>query len=326
MATTRPPSDRRVRAQRTTMALCLLAAVAFWLSIRLSDTYAHTEAIQLEYRLPVGVAFAQEPPTSVEATVRATGWELIAQSLRRRERRIVVDSADLRASPDGIVDLRDAVAGSFRSAGLSVDALTREQIALRTQPVSKRRVPVRLVTDLDYAPGFLSTRPPLLIPDSVTVSAPASLLDTVTYWPTDTLRLSGVRDTVLAVAVARRHPGGQLRVTPTRIEVTLVSQQVTEKSFYVPVQLGATQPSDSLRVYPRRVRVTCVVGLRDYASVTAQDFEAASRVPEGNLRVAADAPTRIAVELTRVPNNVRRVTVEPPTVELYRYDGGDQSL
>ena len=314
MSTRRATSSRQ-RGRRTTIVLCIVASVAFWVTIKLSNTYTTTEPIDIEYQLPRGVAFAQAPPTMLEASVRATGWELLRQSLRTTDRAIVVDSLDVRSNPDGIVNIRNAVASSFAGVGLSVDAMTNERVVLRTEPVGAKRVPVRLVSAIDYAPGFSLERPLRVTPDSIDVTGPRSVLDSITSWPTDTLRLSGVRDSVLAVALLESPRVPQVRLSGERVEVVVVAEQFTEKTVYVPVFVPGLPAGDSVRVFPRQVLIRFPVGLSRYESIGREDFRAEVDVSGA----AVDEPIVLAVRIVRQPSGIGRVSAQPSVVEVFVY-------
>ena len=309
----RPKPNRAERSRRTTIFLCVVASVTFWLSIKLSETYTSLEPIALEYRLPGGLAFAQAPPNMLEASVRATGWELLIQSFRTRERGIVIDSTDIGASPDGIISIRRAVAQAFAEEGLAVDAMTDERVVLKMERVASKRVPLRLVSDISYAGGFRSSRAPRLTPDSVTLTGPASLIDTVGAWPSDTLTLRDVQDTVAAVALPEQPTSPALTVAPTTIEVTVESQQFTEKRMYVPVELSGKRRRDSIALFPAQVLVSFPVGLDDYERVRASDFRVEVDVSE----VGQSGDVRLPVMITSSPEGIGKPVVQPRTVEVY---------
>jgi len=291
----------------------VLASLVFWLSIKLSSTYSTLERIDIQYVLPQGLTFAQQPPEAVQATVRANGWELIRQSFREDERSILIDSVDLRNNPDGIISIRSAVAESFRDAGLSVDALTNERVVLRTEAVSTKRIPLQLVSSFTFAPGFNSVQPPLLTPDSVTISGPGSILDSLSFWVTDTLTADELRDSVELTALTARPQTRNLRVEPQLVEVALFAEQFTEKRLYVPVRATGIGSADSVTIFPRQLLVSVAVGLSEYDKVMPSDFS-----------LVVDLSTAISSQTTEVPVIVKErpsegllIGIQPRRVEAF---------
>ncbi len=309
----RKPRNRAERSRRFNITVCILASIVFWLSIKLSATYSTLEPIELDYRLPSGLAFAQDPPRVLEANVSATGWELLAQNFRQRDRRILIDSLDMRANPDGIISIRRAVAEAFNAEGLRVNAMTNERVVVRTEQVAYKSVPLQLVADLHYAPGFSNARAPLLTPDSVVVSGPASVLETIDFWPSDTVKARGVQGELKVVGLVAQPTTTSLRVQPSQFEMQLTAEQFTEKRVYVPVKVLGLNAKDSVTLFPRQVLVSCAVGLSDYESVTPSDFEL-----EVNLEgVPLDKQIEVPVLVVESPEEVTRVRVTPRKVEVY---------
>ena len=309
----RKKPDQAERSRRLTIVLCLCASLGFWLIIKLSATYTTLEPIEIDYRLPQNLAFGQPPPTMLEASVSASGWELLGQQFSAAQRRIVIDSADIGANPDGIISIRRAVAQAFAGEGLTVDAMTDERVVLQMERVNVKRVPVRLVAKVGYAGGFRSSHAPKLSPDSVSLSGPASVLDTIASWPTDTLLLQQVVDTVRAVALVHVPSNAALRVTPSQVEVLVESQQFTEKRLYIPVRVEGRDRRDSVALFPNQVLVSFPVGLRDYDRVSSDDFRAVVDVSQVTLRSATSLPVTIVEQ----PSGIGKPTVQPRTVEVF---------
>ena len=295
--------------------MCLLASLVFWTAIKLSKDYDTIETIGITYELPRGVAFAQAPPNSLEARVRATGWELLNQGLSARERMIKIDSIELQENTDGIISIRNEVASAFEDEGLDVNPITNERIVIQMERVASKKVPLRLTSRIEYGRGFQSSRPPRLDPDSVTISGPSSVIDSINYWLTDSLVLNTVTDTVHISLPLRETNMSSMSVTPQSVSVSIESQQFTEKSIYVPVQIRGRTSSDSVSVFPKQVLIKVAVGLQDYESIKATDFTAVVSI-EGQRSENSDL---LPVILEKRPKLVRQVTVQPRSVEVFFY-------
>lgn len=311
MERTNPNKEERVR--RSTILVCFLASIVFWFSIKLSATYSKIEPITILYSLPQGLAFVQSPPAALEATVSATGWELLAQSFRSDDRVILVDSVDLRANPDGIISIKRAVAEAFNETGLQVEAMTNERILLRTEVVDVKRVPVELVQDIDYAKGFSSGSAPVLSPDSFTITGPKSLLDSIFSWKTDTVKLVGVNDTLTTLAIPEISENSSIRVEPQRVEVFVETEQFTEKRLYIPIRVIGLTEQDSVTLFPAQVLISFAVGLSEYDGVRVSDFALVVDLSE----MSRDNELQVPVLVQRSPQNIGRITVQPRTVEAF---------
>ena len=310
-----PKASRSERSQRFTITMCLLASLVFWTAIKLSKDYDTIETIGISYELPQGVAFAQTPPNSLEARVRATGWELVNQGLSNHERMITIDSLELQENSDGIISIRSEVANAFEDEGLDVNPITNERIVIQMERVASKQVPVRLTSRIQYARGFQSSKQPRLDPDSVTISGPISVIDSISFWLTDSLVLTNVTDTVRISTPLQEAALSSMNVTPHSVSVAIESQQFTEKSIYVPVEIRGATKQDSISIFPKQVLVKVAVGLNDYETINAADFLAVVSIEQAG----SESSNSLPVVLEKRPGLVRQVTVQPRSVEVFFY-------
>lgn len=311
----RPKTSKSERSRRFTITMCILASLVFWTTIKLSKDYDTIETIGISYELPSGVAFAQTPPNSLEARVRATGWELVNQGLNNKVRMITIDSLELRDNTDGIISIRNEVTSAFEDEGLDVNPITNERIVIQMERVDAKRVPVVLQSRISYSRGFQSSKAPRLEPDSVILTGPISLLDSVSFWLTDSLVAIGVEDTLKIPTLVAETNSPSMSVEPQTIDVIIESQQFTEKSIYVPVRILGATPMDSVSVFPKQVLLKVAVGLQDYETINASDFTASVSIESAKSETSAKVP----VYLERRPELIRQVTIEPRTVEVFYF-------
>jgi len=311
----RPKTSKSERSRRFTITMCFLASLVFWATIKLSKDYDTIETIGISYELPRGVAFAQTPPSSLEARVRAKGWELINQSLNSRDRMITIDSLELRENADGIISIRNEVSNAFEDEGVDVNPITNERIVIQMERVASKKVPVALQSRINYSSGFQSSKPPKLEPDSIVVSGPISIIDSITFWFTDSLVVANVEDTLAVPILVNEASLPSMSIEPQKVNVIIESQQFTEKSIYVPIRIVGASKQDSISVFPKQVLLKTAVGLQDYESISASDFSVVVSVQDTKAETSALLP--IVVE--RRPALVRQVSVEPRTVEVFYF-------
>lgn len=107
-------------------------------------------------------------------------------------------------------------------------------------------------------------------PDSVTVYAPKSVLDTLTAAYTEPLMEEQLSDTLHRRLSLQPIKG--VRFIPSHSDVTLMVDIYAEKTLEVPVR-GIGFPADKvLRTFPSKVQVTFQVGLSHFKDITADDF------------------------------------------------------
>ncbi|MBO7408496.1 MAG: hypothetical protein J6T85_01230 [Paludibacteraceae bacterium] len=71
-----------------------------------------------------------------------------------------------------------------------------------------------------------------------------------------------------------------LHVTPEHIQSTY-SEQVTEKTFTVPVKVIGVPKGQTVRLFPQEVTVSLIVSIKHYNDVQADGIQAVCRYPKG---------------------------------------------
>ena len=146
------------------------------------------------------------------------------------------------------------------------------------------------------------------------VSGPASFVNTLVLWPTDTLRLKGVKESIqrsLALA-APNNPSVQLK--PQQFEIEVPVEKMVEKSLFVPVTVMNAPATDSLRIFPPSVMLTCVVGIGRYEVVLPENFAIIADLqgitPESNRNI-------VPLLLAKQPIETRKVRFTPQSAEFF---------
>ncbi len=165
--------------------------------------------------------------------------------------------------------LRNDIANELSFNNLKITETDFGGIILTLEDRATRRVPVVLQDSITFASGYHPVKPVVLKPDSVTVSGPITAVNNITEWVTDSLIILDVNKSAsYPVTLAASPPEISLR--PQLVEAVIEVEQLTEKSFFVP--LVVRNAPDSLRYFPETVKVTCTVGLSDYNKISAEDF------------------------------------------------------
>ena len=143
------------------------------------------------------------------------------------------------------------------------------------------------------------------------ISGPASTVELIQQWKTDSLVLSDLRSDK-TVAVALLKPPDELSLGTPQTEVRINVEQFTEKSLFVPLTIR--NGPDSLKIFPQQIKLTCVVGLSQYNEVTPRDFTV--EVDLQNVPVSEDKNTA-PIQLTQQPSFVKNVKFSPKSAEFY---------
>ncbi|NJB85484.1 YbbR domain-containing protein [Lewinella marina] len=301
---------------RQILLICIGLAFVFWLILNLSQDYEITKNVQLHYTVSADRALAGSPPRSIPVQIRGRGWNLIWESMRGGEMNVELD---VGADEDYLLSrnvLEQQIRRQLTSGDLEIDNIGYDPQRILTTPRDGKRVPVVSNVKASFGPGYAAVNGVSLSPDSVTVSGAIDDLEEITSWPTQTLVLENLEESVRAEVQLEPAPEG-LDLNYDKVDLSVDVEAFIEQQFRIPVTLYNAPPSDSSRVFPPFVTVTATVPQRAFGTIRASDF----RVEADLSRMKTNDPyNTVPLSLTRVPENISQVEFSPRAVEFYIYN------
>lgn len=303
----------RLPADRGMLLASMSISLIFWVFVKLSKTYPAQQDFPLRYELVDDRSFLDTPPEVLRVDLEGKGWDLLYFYLFHK---IEPFQFDAGAFPSGMIErwyLLERVGALLAPYGLKPLQIDQDYIRVSSEKMVNVLLPVRLEKTLEYAPGFHAREPYEIIPDSVQVQGPESLVKTLEFWPTDTGRIGPLRENVRVPLPMEGYHLKALQVAPETAELSLEVEPVVEKVFqFVPVQVK--NAPGSFRIFPPSVQVTCVVGMKDYDQIDASDF-----LIEADLASArpGSSENTVALRVGPLPASVESIWISPQSVAYF---------
>lgn len=176
-----------------------------------------------------------------------------------------------------------------------------------------KRVPVKLSAALSYQQQFEQSDNVIIKPAYITVSGPASSIEKITDWHTDSLKLKNLDETVHARLDLAPAKEGNISIYPKAVDITLPVNEVTEKTIEIPVKLINNHEYYNVKIFPQKVKVTIITSLNKYRWMDDDLFEADANLDLWKKNHYSSLP----VVLSKMPDFCRVVKVEPRNVDFY---------
>ncbi len=286
---------------RAVLMSCIGIALFFWLLNRLSITFVKNTQVKVFYNLPEGKTLSNIPPQYAFVSVRGTGWDILSGRTDTDIR------LDLTADSVQVFSLRNACAQNnfVEIVGISPDIVT-----LEVEDAYSKRVGIEPMLNIHFEEGFDLAENVKLKPSEVMISGPKKFIESITSIRTETLTFQNLKDKVVKKIHLLPHP--ILRYDIDETEATLIAEQFTEKTLFIPI-LVKNAP-EQLTIFPNKIKLDCTVALSHYAHLNASNF-----IAEVDLRNAAfnSANNTVPIVLSRVPDFARNVKFTPQSAEYY---------
>lgn len=313
------------RKQKITIfLLCFFCSAVFWLFIRLSgNSQASFSRVVSIVDLPAGTMVLEQSDRLIEYSVQTTGARLFAS-------RFSSGKDTLKIGLSSMSRLRREDQECYFLTARSLLGILSQQadpannilhVAPDTLFVSLTRmieikVPVKAMHQITFEPRFGLYGEVKLTPDSVVLTGPESMIDTVSWVATNIFQMQNLDSPVtewLNIRPPVSHP--TVSMSPDKVSMHVPVEEYTESQLDVSLYVHCPDSldyngSEHIRLFPNKVTLVFRVALRDYQLVEPALFQAFVECPAPDLQ-----SKRLPVMIGYVPDFVKMEAVRPESVD-----------
>jgi YbbR domain-containing protein len=144
-------------------------------------------------------------------------------------------------------------------------------------------------------------------PDSILITGPAIIVDTLKYIPTEHWNIGEIKKDISKDIQLAQIPGITNSIQDVR--VTLQLERFTEAQKSVPIKVIGLPDSLTIRLFPASVDVTYDVGLSMYDRVSDKDFNFIINYKD------VGKSNFLPIQVTQSPSFIKNLAFSPQKVE-----------
>lgn len=306
-------SDRRIFV----FAVCLLIATGLWFLNALSKDYSATVNYPVRFVNPPDELFlTSNPPSRLELKVEAHGFSLLRHKLSLSVSPVVLDLTSIWEEEGTARNLLTIQTQNL--IGRISDQVSSEIIIKDISPqvltfifdsLAVKNVPVEVDIKTEFKPQFYQNGKIITQPDSIQITGPALMLDTIQSLNTQNLEIKNI-DSDIERTVKILHPENT-NISKEKVLVKIPVERFTEKEITVPVQVRNKPEDLNIKLFPAQVKVSFLVGLSEYENITAADFKAFVDYNEADY----DTET-LEINIESEPSFIQMLRISPQAVEF----------
>ncbi len=312
------PQKIKFRRKLLVFSIFLFLSVAFWFLTALNKNYNTNIYYPVQYiNLPQNRVLVNELPDRLRLQVNGHGYTLLGYKLRSRLVPIVfnVNSFSLNKIKNSASSMyiltsyaRDHIENQLNSE-LEVISISPDSLIFEFAEVVRKKLPVVPNLEIRYRKQYMQEGELEINPDSVIVSGPDQVLDTLKAITTRK-RIIEEADEDLEFSLPLVMDES-LTCNQKKVVVQVPVERYTEIRTKVPVFVRNLPDSLYLRIFPNKVTVTCFVGLSQYENIRPHLFRFVADYKE----IAGNPDSKLKVELVKKPEYVRSVKFHPGSVD-----------
>ena len=316
---TRKPRRKKITLNRRVLIFFffLLLSILFWFLTAMNKEYESSISYPVRYiRFPEKKVLANDVPDRLDLTVIASGYTLLRYKLQSRIAPIIFDVNTFSLNrvlgdPSTMYILssyaKDRIAKQLSE--IEILNISPDSLFFRFADKVSKKVPVEPSLDISFEKQYMQVGPYLVEPDSVTISGPEIIIDTITVVATEPVIMSDVnRSFDMELEMQSLH---KVEFDPLEVWIQVPIEKFTESSLKVRIEVINMPDSLLLRPFPPAVTVSCQIGLSAYETLNEHLFRAVIDYADvGNM-----LGNKLQVQIIKMPVYIQSVNFTPKSVE-----------
>lgn len=313
------------RSKALTFLVCFFFSFTAWLFIKLSNEATTVVPVELHVsNIPENLLFTHQSDSTFALSVKTTGIRILTSRNLRRTQRLEVDFSNLQALRNDNENLFFFTSSQAEVRFSLFNEITRSDLKAHPDTIFftasqafRKKVPVIVQQELDLRPGFQLYDYPTANPDSVYVSGPENLQDSVMFIATEQFNIQQADKSIeTTLPLVNPYPNRQVFLSHNEVDVTIPIEEFTEATAELPLKIDCPRinemdENNRLLLFPEKVTVYYLVALRDVRAISPDMFEAKVSCPDTTAR----GSTRLRARISEHPALVEIIRTRPSEVE-----------
>ena len=296
----------------------IVIATGFWFLNALRKEYAATLDYPVRFvNIPENKMLPEDFRNRIDLKVRAVGFVILRYQLSNTFLPLTFDVSEMEPvtinGRKGVYTItqndQKRIVGQL-AQGMELMEIQPDTLFVPLIEHTNRQVAVRAQATLGFAKQHMQAGPVILEPDSVTVSGPSHMVDTISFIQTRPLIYEELNDTLTTNVSLVLPP--RVAASVNRVRATIPVEPFTELNKRVPVRISGLPDSLRIKTFPSEINVSFHVGISKYEMVEASQFRAEV---DATPVLGENRPERLKVRLAKVPEEVESVSFSPIFVE-----------
>ena len=297
----------------------LFVSIALWYLNALSKDYTTIIYYKVRYEnFPKGKALVSDMPEKLGLKVKGLGFSIFKHKVIAYTKTInlPIDNFRLNISRNDnqynyflLTRYTKEWIGNQLTSDVQLIDVQPDTLVFKFTDVVEKKVPVTASLELQFEKQYMQNGLVIVQPDSVIVSGPLVLMDTLKCMYTQEIKNKHLKDTLKTEVELL--PVKMLSSHTTKVSLTVPVVKYTEMNISIPIETINAPDGLRVRTFPSAVNVSCWVGLSSYDKVTPYMFRA---IIDYNSLIS-NSQNKAKIDLVKTPSNAQNIRFYPKSVE-----------
>jgi YbbR domain-containing protein len=298
----------------------LLLSFIFWYLNSLGKETEYNIKYPVKYiNFPQERVLAEDLPSTLDLSLKGPGYSVLKLKLSGNRAPVILDISSIsyrRVPGSRSLNYYIVTSGLIPKlknqlrADCTITSIRPDTLFLYFDKIITKQVGVIPSIEVTTEKQYLIKGNIMVNPDTVTITGPKQIIDTIRSIKTKYKKLKGVDETVtlnLPLVTLKEYS-----VSEKRVMVTVPVEQFTEAEYHVRVKILNNPDSVDVKIFPDAVTVKCLVAVSDYKKIGELPFEVILDLEKANLNSSEKLP----LSFRNIPPFISSLRVVPSEVDF----------
>lgn len=262
------------RSSIKTFSFFLIFSAIVWVLVQFSKTYTQLIEIPVNYtNAPLDKSISEDKPDHIDLQLQDNGFSIYYYKIFNPKLNVdlseakEIDNKLVYSLQNHLSEIEQQIKVDFENS-----LIVQEEIVIPFQFKKEKMLKVEPRIEISYAVGYSAENPVRLEPDSVKVSGPEEIIDSLSTVFTREIKLNKVNDDLNGDVSIDTSGLGALSFYENSVKYYQKVDKFTEGSAEISVEVVNVPEDLNLAFFPKSVIVYYQVNLKQFESVSAADF------------------------------------------------------
>ena len=312
--------DEKFKQKISIFLVCLGISISVWIVLKMSNVYKATIKVPVVYtQMPKGKILLEPYDSIISLEFEEKGSELFRLKYLMHKNSIPISLKNLQLTREKgkyhgymLTSLLFDYVLRHQDISNNLVSISPDTLFFSFMDEASKKVPVRAYIKAEPQPQYMQYGDITVVPDSVMVKGPASLVKQISYASIPKTELLSLNQTVTLVRpIEKDSLTEQLTFIPDQVKITVPIENYTEESLQIPIHINNAHGL-RLKLFPDNVKITFNVALKDFPKIVPEMFEADVDINQSEL----SSDKLLKVSLSQYPPYIKDIRLDPEKVEF----------
>ena len=287
----------------------VLLSFTFWISTKLSNTYTLDQSFLINWiNVPEGIVMHSNNK-QIKASITANGIDILIYRLFNKPLDISLEEArfDSKIGEINIENQQFLIQNQF-FGNTKLNFIIPTSLDFNFSILDAKVVAVVPNVQINLRAGYLSDTPIKIVPDSILVRGPKSILDTLGSIRSKYIKLDDVYESISKKISLKLIPEIQLSELSTNINLSV--SRYSEKEFTLAIGLINIPKGIRVKLFPPKAKIRVTLPLSVLRTIDASDF---NLVVDYNDIIKKDSE-KLELIMIEQPPSIKKIIFDPERV------------